>query len=488
MENLGTYSWIVLWLLIWSGCHGLWSPFLGENPVCQTEPPNANSALGGDGGAAGRFIIDSSQSVALPRRDPGTGICASTIHMKSGFIGFRSPDGADAAGYLNKDWMSDPTITGRVSRLFTTINLRNANDNSLGDFTGAKGMDDLMPFSNSSLAVPRDDDTNIAMRIRGYFNVPSTLAGKTIAFGVYCNDLCSMKVGKDKIQLTPVADTVLATSRMIYRVQFKQPGLYPIEVLYYQNSDVGFLEWARTDVDVMECPNNLCSVSLTDPMFMDKFKLIDKSELYSSIANENASCQECGAPGQNCSPGNYCGDGLCQACDVPGHCGPSCVSCPANARLCSAGRCVECVDDVQCPAGRTCDIPNGQCTDATPCGKTEDCPPGKICDPKQQICVNPWKPCATTDMCLVGQVCTDGLCRVSPKTCYCAEHMQCPGNRECINNVCSSSQPLAGCTVIGWHEATQTPYLLIESIGLCLLLGTLRVRRNRSVTQGAVPN
>ena len=245
--------------------------------------------------------------------------------------------------------MTDPTITGRVSRLFTTINLRNANDNSLGDFTAAKGMDDYMPFSNSSLAVPRDDDTNIALRIRGYFNVPSTLAGKTIAFGVYCNDLCAMKVGKDKVLLTPLLTRSGATSRMIYRVQFKQPGLYPIEVLYYQNGDVGFLEWARTDVDVMECPNDLCTTPLTDSMYMDKFKLIDKSELYSAIVGENASCQECGAPGLNCSMGSYCGDGLCQACDVPDHCGPSCVSCPANARLCSAGRCVECVADDQCP-------------------------------------------------------------------------------------------------------------------------------------------
>ena len=233
---------------------------------------------------AAEVVIDPAQAVAPPRTDPGTGICASTIHLKNSFGGFRSPDGADAAGYLNKDWMTDPTITGRVSRLFTTINLRNANDNSLGDFTAAKGMDDYMPFSNSSLAVPRDDDTNIALRIRGYFNVPSTLAGKTIAFGVYCNDLCAMKVGKDKVLLTPVADTVRATSRMIYRVQFKQPGLYPIEVLYYQNGDVGFLEWARTDVDVMECPNDLCTTPLTDSMYVG-----DSSSFFHCAPFENLS-------------------------------------------------------------------------------------------------------------------------------------------------------------------------------------------------------
>ncbi|MFO0658045.1 MAG: OmpA family protein [Polyangia bacterium] len=441
---------------------------------------------------AAEVVIDPAQAVAPPRTDPGTGICASTIHLKNSFGGFRSPDGADAAGYLNKDWMTDPTITGRVSRLFTTINLRNANDNSLGDFTAAKGMDDYMPFSNSSLAVPRDDDTNIALRIRGYFNVPSTLAGKTIAFGVYCNDLCAMKVGKDKVLLTPVADTVRATSRMIYRVQFKQPGLYPIEVLYYQNGDVGFLEWARTDVDVMECPNDLCTTPLTDSMYMDKFKLIDKSELYSAIVGENASCQECGAPGLNCSMGSYCGDGLCQACDVPDHCGPSCVSCPANARLCSAGRCVECVADDQCPAGRTCDIPNGKCTDPTPCRKNEDCPPGKICDPDQQICVTPPKPCSTTAMCPVGQMCVDGLCKTPPKKC--TTDAECAASEYCDTSigVCRSRLTdryvggQAGCSAGQGPSGGGSSGLWLGAAALLGLLGFgLRSRMSRRSSKAA---
>ena len=383
--------------------------------------------------AQAQVVIDPAQAVAPPRTDPGTGICASTIHLKSGL--FNTPD--DAVAALDKG--SDPNIDPKVSRLFTTINFRNNDSNSLGDFTGEKWKDEFLPYSQNPLASPIGDDNRISFRLRGYFNVPTTLAGKTIAFGINCDDMCQVKIGKGKKALEPIANDDAQTSRIIYPVKFTQAGLYPIEVIYAQNGAGGYAEWSRTDVEVKECGRDAmgnisgCNVSFTDPSYGDKFKLIDKSELYSSIVGENAACQECGAPSQVCSMGNYCGDGLCQACDVPDHCGPSCISCPANARICSTGRCVECTADDQCPAGQTCDIPNGKCTPPTPCRKNEDCPMGKVCDPDEQICKTPPKPCSDGSMCPAGQMCIGGLCKTPPKKC--TTDSECAATQYCDTSV-----------------------------------------------------
>jgi outer membrane exchange protein TraA len=382
--------------------------------------------------ARAQVVIGPSDSVAQPRTDPGTGICATTVHLLAG--SFNTPE--DAIKVL--DNKSDPNIDQNPpppSRIFSGINLKNMDANSLGDFTGAKWPDELMSYST----LPDGDGFRIGMRVRGYFNVPKTLAGKNIAFGLNCDDVCQVKVGSSKKLLDPIANDDDQTSRIIYPIKFTAAGLYPVEIVYFQNGANGYAEWARTDVEVRECGRDAngkimgCKIPLTDPARGDMFKLVDKTELYSSIIGENKSCQECGAPGQNCESGQYCGDGLCQPCDVPDHCGSSCVACPANARLCSAGKCVECVADDQCPPGRTCDIPSGKCTDPTPCSRNEDCPPGKICDPEQGICITPPQPCADTSMCPAGQVCVDGLCR-TPRT-KCNTDGECAANQYCDTSI-----------------------------------------------------
>jgi len=383
--------------------------------------------------AQAQVVINPADAVAAPRTDPGTGVCASTIHLKSGSL--NTPE--DAAGFLDKT--SDPNIEDRVSRRFTTINHRNSDPNTLGDFTGVKWPDELLPFSQSPTANPPGDDNRIAMRVRGYFNVPTTLANKTIAFALNCDDVCQLSVGKSRVKLKRIANDDDQTSRIIYPIKFTQAGLYPVEIIYFQNGGVAYAEWARTDIEVKECGRDMdgnaigCTVPLTDPSYADKFKLIDKAEMFSAIVGENATCQECGAPGQNCSTGNYCGDGLCQACDVPDHCGPSCIACPANARICSTGRCVECTADDQCPAGQTCDIPNGKCTAPTPCRNNEDCPSGKICDPDLQICVTPPKPCTDSTMCPAGQQCINNLCKTPPRKC--TTDAECASTEYCDTSV-----------------------------------------------------
>jgi len=141
--------------------------------------------------ARAQVVIGPSDSVAQPRTDPGTGICATTVHLLAG--SFNTPE--DAIKVL--DNKSDPNIDQNPpppSRIFSGINLKNMDANSLGDFTGAKWPDELMSYST----LPDGDGFRIGMRVRGYFNVPKTLAGKNIAFGLNCDDVCQVKVGSSK--------------------------------------------------------------------------------------------------------------------------------------------------------------------------------------------------------------------------------------------------------------------------------------------------
>jgi outer membrane exchange protein TraA len=363
--------------------------------------------------------IDGSQAAAPPRKDSGTGFCASTIHLSAGLGGLHSTDASDAAALLDKDWTSDPNITGRVSQLIPSVNLRNGDVNSAGDFTAATGDDAYFPFSNAAQAEPPGDDENIAQRLRGYFNVPSTLAGKTIAFGLRCDDLCVLKVGKERIALSPIASTMGATARMIYRVQFDGTGLYPIELLSYQNTGPAILEWSRTSDDIPECPSGLCSVSFTDGSYGGAFRLIDRSELYSAIEGWS-SCQECGANGPSCGSGMYCAHGLCQRCDVSDHCGPGCVTCPSLQRLCSGQKCVQCTADDECAgstAGGYCDLHAYRCIPPKRCVSDEDCTGGRRCEPDLLLCLFLPQWCTSDASCLSGQVCHFNYCRTPPRLC-----------------------------------------------------------------------
>jgi outer membrane exchange protein TraA len=135
------------------------------------------------------------------------------------------------------------------------------------------------PLQRGSQRHAAGDDNNIALRLRGYFNVPATLAGKVIDFGLNCDDFCSLTIGSTPV--IPVADERVS-ARVIRQVTFQDPGLYPVELVYYQNGSTGYLEWSRTTAAVPECPNDICGTPLTDPSYNRAFTLIVREELYSS--------------------------------------------------------------------------------------------------------------------------------------------------------------------------------------------------------------
>lgn len=348
---------------------------------------------------AGPPIIDRSQAVAGPRTSAGTGLCGSVTHFMAA-----QPlvSEADAVAIMNKP-TTDSAVLGRTARLFDNLNFRDGVPNTNGDFTLPTYSDVSLPYSTAPMAVPAGTDANIAMRLRGYFSVPASLTGKAISFGVNCDDFCSLRIGTTNLM---PAGNELVSARVIKQVLFKDAGLYPVEIVYYQNGSTAYLELARTDNAVPECPNDICQIPLTDTTtYAGQFRLVDKTELYSSIVGENSTCQECGAPGMDCSAGNFCGDGLCQACNSPSHCGLGCIKCPASAYICNAGNCVQCIVDDQCPNGQICAIAVGNCVPTPPCNRNDDCPAPWICNQTTSRCENPPQPCTIDSMCTAPQTC-----------------------------------------------------------------------------------
>jgi len=415
--------------------------------------------------------LDKTNTVASMRTDPGTGICGSVIQYKVQQSPIQTK--MDAANLLDKP-STDSNILGRKSIIFDNFNFRNADKGSTADFTVPGYIDTLFPYSADVNAAPPGTDEQIAMRARGYLNVKNTLGGQPVTFGVFCDDFCSLKIGKKDI--IPLAH-LQTGGRMTQQVIFRDTGLYPVEIVYGQNTNYAYLEWSRA---LSAEPEG----SQMTPLDTNKFKIIPSADLYSAIVGSNPGCQECGAPGQDCSVGNFCGDGLCQPCNLPDHCGQTCQVCPESARLCNAGKCVQCTSDAMCPLpGQTCT--DGQCKPPTACIADTDCPTGKICR-EDGFCGNPPSPCRTNDECAAGQICdpTKKVCVVPPTKCTkdsdCNMYQYCDtAIGECRNkNRYLYEGGLSGCSMSSSaHNGNSTSLAMLALLGMGLAGLSRRFRR-----------
>jgi len=268
-------------------------------------------------------LLNKSNTVGGPRRDYGTGLCGTVVHFRKGPINSLS----DAVALLDKP-PSDREIRARKSAVYGNINFRNSDPGSSGDFTLPIYPDELLPFSADFSAMPPGDDDNIALRLRGYLNVINPFGSQTVTFGINCDDACSLKIG-NKI-IFPLAHFQVS-ARVTKQVTFLDPGLYPVEIVYYQNAGDAYLEWSRAPGEKPE-GNQLL------PLDAALYKPIPSIELHSSMIGQNPSCQECS--GAACPSGTFCADGLCQSCNLPEHCGITCLPCPAGTHMCVAGKCM----------------------------------------------------------------------------------------------------------------------------------------------------
>ena len=434
---------------------------------------------------ADAVTINKSQASGNVRTDSGGGICASVSHLQAPAMPLSKL--SEAVVYLDKQPTTQNGILGREARVFPTINFIGGEvANSVGDFTGPNSPDIILPFTNHPMAAPIGDGRFIATRVRGYLNVTTTLAKSPVTFALNCDDACSLKIGQT--QVIELADE-RTSQRVTKQVTFDDAGMYAVEILYYQNAASAYLEWSRANSAEPE------GDMYKNPLDITKYKLLQESELFSSIVGQNPSCKECGGELDPCPNATYCGDGLCQACNVPDHCGDSCVKCPDNRRLCSNGTCVQCTADAMCPAGLSCK--DGTCVPPTACSKDEDCRAlGKICDPDHFICVDTPIPCASDSVCPAGQICLPNssgakVCQVPPTSC--TDDSKCAMNQYCDTaaGICKARNSLLyygangsplGCSVTPGSRQGGTGLGMFALIALAL--GGLFVSRRRAVSAG----
>ena len=111
-----------------------------------------------------------------------------------------------------------------------------------------------------------------------------------------------------------------------------------------------------------------------------------------------------------------------------------------NGQVCSAGKCVECIDDAQCPAGKRCSA--NACVAAAECLNDKQCPAGQVCQ------AGKCKACAADSECGPGATCQAGACQ-SAKPC--TKDDQCADDEDCVQGFCRKAGATtaggAGCTL-----------------------------------------
>ena len=309
-------------------------------------------------------------------------------------------------------------IIGRTSVLRQHQLSRNNYAGSAGEFTTPDAFDAWLPYSSAPMSMPQGNDFNIAFRLRGYLNITSTNGASQSRSASTATMPARCASAKSKMELVRADDDdAVLTGTRVRQVIF-DTGLYPVEMIYFQNANEGFLGGLRTNMPVSgegssDGPPAGDAVNTFDK---SRWKILTGTDLFSSIVSSNPACQECGATGMDCTGANYCGDGLCQPCNVPDHCGPTCRQCPTDARSCQNDNCVQCTSDAMCPPGTSC--VDGRCGPPTSCTSDNDCKAqGKICDPDERICKIPPMACAGDAQCPAGQICESGFCRVKPTPC-----------------------------------------------------------------------
>jgi outer membrane protein OmpA-like peptidoglycan-associated protein len=323
------------------------------------------AALTPRGALAAPIVITPAQASAAAKSSSGAGACATTVHLSS-FNTLTSP--GVAAFYVSQaPGMS--SVDGKVSLPISAVNFRNADPKAVSDFPNAQPL----PFSSLAGSPKAGNDLNIAMRVRGYLNVRSAA---TYTFGVQADDGYRLSIGGILILQSTVTGASLHDSR---QVQFTGPGLYSLELVYFQQTGPGVLALAsspRVDVEVSATPTALPA----------SFKLVDSADLFSALVGQS-SCRECQVDADcGANAGQYCRDGLCQGCLVGNHCGASCTACPAALPACSGTQCSECSPEDT----HVCDLKGMLCINnaCTPCISDAQCATGQICDSAFGQCIS----------------------------------------------------------------------------------------------------
>ncbi len=370
-------------------------------------------------GRAAPLQMDPSEAVAKPRTDSGRGLCGTAVHAK--YIGmppmppFQTLNEAEKVLYYPRGDMrlSNRPPENKVQRTFAQVNL------SLPKIMGYFGFTNriLLPYAFDPQANPLGDNVWIALRLRGYLNI--TKPG-IVTYLLSCAKQCRLLLGTSR-KLVIESNPVELEHHIARQVEFKEVGLYPVEILYYQDAtDVNaYLEWAHANSAQPEGPG-------IPKNMIANYSLVPTTDLFSDVSRFSFSCEECPTqmplPASPCQsnlqkPGSTtCQNGLCTPCQTARYCGATCSPCPLN-QVCGVDGCVGCITDESCQ-GLICQSPEQICVTPGRCTRQEDCQAGFLCDVTQKSCV-PQVSCTSDSMCPSGRICDlrRQLCVLKPRSC-----------------------------------------------------------------------
>ena len=187
------------------------------------------------------------------------------------YVDAAAGDWDDATAVLNKP-TTDPAILGRTSRLLDNINFRNGQPNTNGGFTFPTIRDEVVP---ASIPWRRPwAPTQHRPASARIFQRPGDAHQRTISFGVNCDDFCSLRIGKTVV--VPLADERYS-SRVIKQVMFKDAGLYPLEMVYYQERQHGLPPEVGADTAVPGVPTMSARSPDRPTTYAGQFKLVQRS-------------------------------------------------------------------------------------------------------------------------------------------------------------------------------------------------------------------
>lgn len=287
---------------------------------------------------AAPVVIRGSQASGNPRRDSGQGLCSSAVHLNAANM----LSNVSAATFFLSQPVGMNNVDDKLTRAVPMVNFTNDDSGASSDFSSPL----LLPFSSRAAAPNPNDGQNIAMRVRGYINIKK--AG-VYTFGVQADDGYALSIAGVPIVQSTQTDVALRDSQ---QVQFDRPGLYSVQLTYFQQSAGAVLSLARSDQQDVELRSSTTR-------FPQSFALVPQSDLHSAVAG-TSSCTECSVDA-DCGSGQYCGAGLCQGCADSSHCGASCSACPSDKPICNGTSCGPCTSDLQCLEGQICDSALGGC-------------------------------------------------------------------------------------------------------------------------------
>lgn len=341
--------------------------------------------------------------------------------------------------------------------------------NSKGDYIGTPecpvySPPELSPgcrFPASGVTLDTNPLPAFASRFRGFLLVPQGIEKIPMHIGFFTQDEVAMRIFQkpDQGQMNAKAYEVISRSptgptgayRVTNTITFKNPGIYPIEILHASYQDPAVLEMVIlnsdpnfVDIDGPVAANmSLQAARFSPPLQPTMFFQTSSGTL--PFDGQPAMCQQCprqyanlpAQPKGICPPGLFCNEAaVCSPCVGDQFCGNSCRKCTDPEPYCvrdpaSAGAdytCVECREDPDCKAGQKCitgkcvspcqccpespfcvETDPGQPTarNCTQCRTASDCGEGRQCDLLNGRCVDKLPECGTDARC--GPKCVDCL-------------------------------------------------------------------------------